>query len=479
MSATIVVKPRAYVYELLLTAHTAISHHDPAVQDDSNRMLFNRQLQLLPYDGTTTLPGQEQIDALATDNPVPGDIVDLVRGLTLPEFLAVALVETFISMYNSLDGTGLFSGMERYARLEARIRQAAIYAPSLRAWWNRLCRTMMVGIHGSADDVHLLRLLQTPTGLQQLTLRALTQDYRSIVAIARLWADTVKLQSPEYAMSVGKPIAAESVVLSWPVESAESPGLTARVVDVPAVSGNSLRHQVVREPAYHYLVAALGLHEAQPGQGPLPAGVEAIFYNGGNIEAGAKQPSNPHGLAQAIRRLYPSLDLLGGVTDSFDIGEGRLKGAGWLVCRENRQALYGSPAYDLPAARVSAFDMLDDETRTRQAGLTGEGQMIYSFETLCAGAQIVYRMVMPLDTPSLTRGALVTACEQFLSTMPVMGGQGARGYGWAGGEWLRRPDETDDALCGQAYADYLAENAAELVDGLTSGKLGTSIRVLT
>jgi len=479
------VVPRTLRYDLLLTLSTPASHHDPAVQDDSNRQLFNRQKQLLPGDVSTVMPGQPEIDALCAMHPVPGDIVDIVRQLAFPEFVAVCLVRTFMDQYNSLDGIGLFSGQERYSRLEARCRLAAISAPNLRAWWNRLCDQMQVPIHGGDQDWALLKLLSLPVGLQQLVLRVLTRDYRSVLAVARLWHSTAKLQNDSYALKAQEPVAAPSLVLSWSADSLASIPEGASVIDVPVVSGNSLRHQVVREPSWRHLCAALGLSEAEPGKGAVPPGVEAIFYNGGNIAAGAKQPSNTHALSQRIRQTYPSLDLLGGVTDSFDLGESRLQVAGWLVCAENREALRGSPAYDLPSARISAFEMLDDVTLTRQAGLVGLGQMVYSFEALCTGAQILCRLSLSPWTPALTRGALVAAVETYLEEGATVGGQAARGFGHCQGEWLARPgDDSCEGLLGdselrQRYEGYLEANRESLLAGMCDGTLGTGARVLT
>lgn len=476
MSGSLVVTPSAPVYEVLLTADTAISHHDPAVQDESNRLLFNRQKQLLAGGSAGPMPTQAQIDAICSLEAVPATCVDLLRDLSLPEFVATALTRLFLDLYNSQDGTGVFEGMERYARLEARLRQAAIAAPTLRRWWDRLVDSLQVGVHGAEHDAELLTLLSVPAGLQQLVLRALTEDYRSIVALARLWHSEAKLRSAEYARAMGRPQVTESVILSWEaLPTAQDGG--AHVAEVPAVSANSLRHQLVREPLWLHLQQHLGIEANWPGKGPLPAGVEALFENGGNIEAGAKQPSNTHGLAWRIREAYPPLDLLGGVTDSFDLGEGRLKVAGWLVCRENREALRGSPAYDYPAASISVFDMLDDVTHTRQASRAGLGQMIFSFETLCPGTQILCRLTLSPHTPRLSHGALQAALKWYLDRQ-IIGGQSARGYGWCRAEALRIPPDCDGQEASE-YEAYLAEHRDELLQGLVDGTLCSGARVVT
>ena len=202
-----------------------------------------------------------------------------------------------------------------------------------------------------------------------------------------------------------------------------------------------------------------------------------MFYNGGNIESGAKQPSGTFGLAVAIRGAYPLLDLVGGVTDSFDVGESRLQIASWLVCRENAAALAGTPAEDLPAARLSVFDMMDDVTITRHAGQVGEGQMIVGFESLCAGAQAFVRLSLTPHSDPLTHGALIDAVEAWRSNDGTIGGGAARGFGYCTAEWLRRHEDADAYR--QVYLDYIAENADALREGLIDGTLTTKSVVLT
>jgi hypothetical protein len=324
----------------------------------------------------------------------------------------------------------------------------------------------------------LLTLLRAaPLGIQQIVQRTLSENYRSVVALSRLWHTEAKCLSPAYAASLERPPVTQLVHLHWPAEQLASSASASRVVEIPAVSGNSLRHQIVREPAWLHLCQCLGLEPAAPGQGPVPPGVEALFYNGGNIVAGAKAPSNAFALAARARALYPSLDLLGGVTNSFDLGESRLRVAGWLICAENLPALQGSPAYDLPAATVSIFDLLDDTTLTRQATNAGVGQMIYSFETLAAGIQIICRLVLTPYTPPITGGALVAAVETFLSDDGQIGGQGRVGYGWTTGRWLRDPYGNTDLR--RAYETYLLDNRDRLIAGLRDGTLGTGAIVVS
>jgi hypothetical protein len=470
------VYPTRIDYELLLTATTPISHHDPAVQSDSNVLLFNRQKQLLPYSEALDEPAQNLLYWFVSQHAYPYEIAPVFEDVSLPEFVGVVLVRLFLDNYNRGEGTGVFEGIGRYQRLEERLRAAAIASSSLRRLWDRLCDTLRVPIHGGQADEVLLNTFSLPQAVQQQALRSLTLDYRSIVSIARLWHTTEKLADPEYAEKAGKEAQIEPRQTLKFTKQEGRPSGTA-VVEVPVISANSLRHQLVREPGWLSLFGALGLRSARPGLGPVPAGVEAIFYNGGNIEAGEKQPTGVFALSSQIREHYPFLDLVGGVTDSFDLGESRLQVAAWIVCQENAPALVDTPAGDLDALRLSVFDMMDDVTITRQAGQVGEGQMIVNAEALASGAQVYVRLRLAPHTRALTHGALVDAVEWWRANDATLAGGAARGMGWTQSEWLATVAGAEEYAA--AYRADVEARREELIDGLVTGTLGTGKVVLT
>lgn len=468
------VRPRAGTrIELLLTATTPISHYDPAVQDKSNQMLFNRRKQILALDRIELLPSQDEIDRLCAAHPAPADLCDLLADLSVPEFAATILVRIFLQIYNSRnagEGEGIFTGPDRYGRLENRLRNAAIRARNVRSLWSRLCGDLQVGIHPMEYDAILHPLFGASRGLQSRIVSTLVRETRSIVPIARLWHSTER-QEEKDAKAGPSLLGAERRTLSYPamVEPEEE---SALILDVPALSSNSVRHQLVRAPAWTHLCGMLGLKEGKAGRGRVPAGVEAIFVNGGNIAAGAKAPDNPHRIAWDIRDGWPILDLLGGVTDTFDLGESRLQVAAWLVCKENTAGLKGSAAAARPAATLSALDMIDDITQTRQETEAGLGQMIMNFESIAAGAEILVRLSVSPFASQLSLGALAAAIGTFDREDPTIGGQAARGFGNCSVEWLTDETELDEAWT--AYETYLNDNADLLVNQLETGTLGSS-----
>ncbi|HEY4692522.1 MAG TPA: hypothetical protein VIH16_03740 [Bellilinea sp.] len=464
-------KPITIQANLLLTALTPISHHDPAVQDGSNVLTFNRQKQLIAQSGEQTAIGPEIIEQFSSAHPVPADLAPIVADMPFAEFAACALIKLLIDTYNSQDGTGLFSGMERYSLLESRARTAAVKSSNLRSFWSNITRDLQLPIQLGREDELLIGFFALPGAAQFAVINQIATEHRTIITVARVWSAKAKMQNEAYAQAVSLPLD-ESGSQTAKLRSPELASLPASLVlDVPAVSANSLRHQIVREPGWLHLFGALDLAGET-----LPVEAEAIFYNGGNIRAGAKQPSGAFALARKARKNYPLLDLLGGVCDSFDLGESLLSVSAWLVCRENHAALSGMAA-ELSGAAVSAFDLLDDITHTRQATEQGAGQMIYNFEALVPGAQFVVRLSLKPYADQLAIGALAAALQTYLDCHPVIAGQSARGYGVVSAGWLERPNEFEQAR--DFYETYLAENHDQLRRWILDGTLGTGAKVVS
>ena len=464
------VEPRRARYAMLLTFQQPVSHHDPATADSSNQSLFNRQGQLVQMPTGEHQCSLPQMAFIAAGHRVPDELWDVFDDMPFGEFVAVVLIRLFVEIYGGSEGSGLFAGMERYRYLETRMRTAAIPSQTLRAFWGRLCKLLKVGVHAARYDTTLLELLVLPAGTQAQVLRVLIEQSHSVIPIARVWSEYIKRSSAEYAKATGKEqLAPPNEIVSFG-EQKQSPS-GARVIEVPSVSANSVRHSLVREPGFMHMAERLGLLADTPGQGPLPPMVEALFVNGGNLEGSA--PSNAFALAHEVRARYPLLDLLGGCAGTFFLRDSRLQVGAWLVCSENWDAL----PEGLALAEVSAFDQLDDVTLTRRATDAGLGQMITGFEALKQGAQVYVELDLLPQTHTITHGALLASTRYAMEQLPTLGGQGARGYGRYDALWMRTLDGAEEHEA--EYEAYLVANRDELVDGLLDGTLGTGKTLLS
>jgi len=235
---------------------------------------------------------------------------------------------------------------------------------------------------------------------------------------------------------------------------------------VPSISENALRAVIFRNPLHDDLISQLGI-----GRGELPQAVVNLLFSGGNMAAGSRAPGDENTLGHQVKRLYPSLDLLGGAVDGFILPRSRLRLSAWLIAREYAPALRAiAPDLVAEAESVSAYDMLADETRTRGTGAESAGnQMIYTYETLAAGAKLLIEISLDPHTPEQT-----SACvgHGLASWDRYIGGQGRQGRG-------RMVILRSDAPDAGAYMAHISANRDAMRAGLTSGTLGTAKQLCT
>lgn len=448
-----------------LRAITPISHHDPGQKDKSNKSLFRRQAQNIEIATAAAKPTQEVVNKLCEAVQVPLEVAPLLQEATLPQFLAAALMREFISVYGGRDGEGLFSGSDRYRFLEERFGHAAVQSANLYEFWGRACSALLVGAPQYEESRSLLTLLSMPALIGQQVLHVLAATPRPCVMLARVWADAVKRQNESYAKAAGTERAdTQMATLHY---TADTQVLPEMVVDMPIVSANTLRHQLIREPGMWHLFHALDLGFDEP----LPA-ITAAFYNGGDIKPGASEPGGIFWIRKAIREKYPLLALISGNVDSFILGEGNLNVYAWLRCRENNRALKRAGL----ETQQSVFDLIDEWTLTRHANRVKSGQMAFSFETLVAGTEIIVNLSLSPYASDLEIGALMASLKTYTEVDATVGGQSARGFGLLDMDF--HDCEPDMAALGH-YETYLAENRDALRGGLIDGTLSTGKQIVT
>ncbi|HZT79612.1 MAG TPA: hypothetical protein VFA26_05305 [Gemmataceae bacterium] len=224
---------------------------------------------------------------------------------------------------------------------------------------------------------------------------------------------------------------------------AREPVVTPRgVAWVPFLSGNALRHRLVREPGVRWLISRYGL----AGQLTL-AGLNFLLHGGSLTEGGGRR--SPQRIAD-MYRLFPLLRLLGGSLPDQIVAGWLLSGRGTLVCRENAEALAAllPEGWTLPDAPlrpaedfVSGFQYVRGDARARDVRLladaAGEGedeggedstQMIFAGQAVTRGACFLHAFTLP-HVSELELGALLWSLQLWQAAGGTVGGQGARGHG--------------------------------------------------
>jgi hypothetical protein len=190
-----------------------------------------------------------------------------------------------------------------------------------------------------------------------------------------------------------------------------------------------------------------------------------LLYSGGNMAAGSKAPADEITLGHQIKTLYPSLDLLGGAVDGFILPKSRLRLSAWIVAKEYAELInHIHPELYDEAMQTSAFDMVQEETKTRGTGGSSDGnQMLYTYETLSSGVKLLVEITLDPHTPDVTQSAVAQAINCWDG---YIGGQSRQGRG-------RMAIVSQDLISPQAYLDHLDGHEQALRDGLTTGNLGT------
>lgn len=109
----------------------------------------------------------------------------ILEGLTAAEKRAVALIKMSIDIYGGKNGTGRFSGVDRYPVLAGRIKLDAARSQSIRSFWDRLASSMQWPVPPTKYDLALLALITPHDDTEHATLSALADGSMSIVMIAR------------------------------------------------------------------------------------------------------------------------------------------------------------------------------------------------------------------------------------------------------------------------------------------------------
>ena len=123
-------------------------------------------------------------------SPPGNELQQLLDQLPREQIDAIAITKLALDCFNSADGAGLFTGIERYGVLGARMQLCAVQANSLTSYWALLLRRMGWGVPPKSADQALVQCLSAPNGRD--VLRVLAGETASIVTLARMAHDQDK-----------------------------------------------------------------------------------------------------------------------------------------------------------------------------------------------------------------------------------------------------------------------------------------------
>lgn len=220
-----------------------------------------------------------------------------------------------------------------------------------------------------------------------------------------------------------------------------------RIIKVPVISGNAIRHRCIREPGAHWLVEQIGLY------GKLTIDQANYLFNGGSLTESST--SDNLGTIAKMQQLFPLMRLLGGSLRNQVIGGSLFVGRGILVCEENRDRIrkhlpegfmegcgalrsaetfltnYQYTRAD-PRGQPDAGEMIqtqtsDDLLATPKAEPTTT-RMIYSGQGIVPGA-VFYHQLVCENVSLVELGALFWSLQQWAKKGGTIGGMARVGHG--------------------------------------------------
>lgn len=225
-----------------------------------------------------------------------------------------------------------------------------------------------------------------------------------------------------------------------------------KVIEVPVISGNSLRGVLRRRAGYRFL-ELLGFEKET-----LAEGLQHALFSGGMLKKGAEGGVIDTSFISKVRQNIPHISLFGTVLGQQMI-QSKLD-VGQLIpisCQTK-----GRTGID---SEVSIYSLLDERQATRRddmedktKGNQDEGQkqqMRYTHEVLVAGTEFYHYFTLK-NCNELERGAFWSVLTEF-SKYPKLGGLGCRGFGMVKLGYIINTEQS------QKYESWVIKNKTAII----------------
>lgn len=224
-------------------------------------------------------------------------------------------------------------------------------------------------------------------------------------------------------------------------------------VEVPVLSGNALRHALMREPAAGLLVDGLGIKGATGFQ------LADLLYHGGNLTGG--KTLNGEALREFCRAV-PFVRVFGGAFPG-NIVPGILHvGRGLLACAETRDTILRLSGIDIGDNAPPCDECIGEYQYTRGCEDVAEDdrRMIYTGECVLRGAKFYCRVELADCAGELEVGCLFSALQ---AADNVIGGCGRAGHGLLNIEYSCEYTQEYVDACVAKYLAFVRDNATDAV----------------
>jgi hypothetical protein len=248
-----------------------------------------------------------------------------------------------------------------------------------------------------------------------------------------------------------------------------------KISHIPAISGNALRHRLIRENGAYYIIGACNL------AGKLNIDQLNFMFNGGSLVESSVS-TNIKRIAQ-MQEVLPLYRLLGGCLRNQIVAGSLNMGRGMLVCRENVDRInklipeeFKIDNSIFPAERYvdqyqytrgdaekmkdidffAAIDELNSGEEKQKSNL-----MIFNGQSIVTGAMFYCEIVLQ-NVSDLELGAALHCLNRWNG---FIGGQGSRGHGKCKGYLLGIDPVESLRLIGE-YTNHIQTNKDKIIGWL-------------
>jgi hypothetical protein len=254
------------------------------------------------------------------------------------------------------------------------------------------------------------------------------------------------------------------------------------VVDVPVLSGNALRHKMIRETGALYLIDQCCL------RGKLSIDQANYMLTGGSLSESSTNDNIP--LIASMQKISPLFRLLGGSLKNQVIGGSLFVSRGLLCCAENADTIEKQSGRAMPDGEIMPAqhfigkyqytrgdaDKMKDSADMIEPHETKKGVnnlMIYSGESIITGS-IFYHNITLYNVSPLEVGAALHCVNQWQNNDGIIGGSSRIGHGklkssiWIDGivDWFEQEKNPEDLVLD--YINHVNENKDNFIKWLNN-----------
>lgn len=239
---------------------------------------------------------------------------------------------------------------------------------------------------------------------------------------------------------------------------------------IPVLSGNALRHKMIREFGAQYLIDSLEL------KGKLNIDQLNFLLHGGTLME-SSITDDMKNIAK-MQRLFPLYKLLGGSLKNQIVPGFMIVTRGLLVCKENIETIKNLLPIDwkFPDIKLDSYESFVDfyqYTRGDAKKKLGEDQednrkksnlMIYNGQTIMQGSMFCNQFILN-QTNDLELGAFFLSIKLWQGAGGIIGGKSSIGHGRLQIN-LSNDNKFDIDKLIEQYESYVNENKIEQIEWL-------------